>query len=82
LSEIDLLFSGAGGRFCTPPKELQQKLSKARAIIFDWDGVFNNGAKSDSSGSPFSEPDAMGINLLRFSFWLSHHQIPPTAILS
>ncbi len=82
MSEIDLLFSEAGGEFCTPPKELQQKLRKTRAIVFDWDGVFNSGSKSDSSGSPFSEPDAMGINLLRFSFWLVHHQMPPTAILS
>ncbi len=82
MGEIDLLFSTAGGKFWTTPKALQQKLSKARAIIFDWDGVFNNGSKSDSSGSPFSEPDAMGVNLLRFSFWLSRHQIPPTAILS
>jgi 3-deoxy-D-manno-octulosonate 8-phosphate phosphatase (KDO 8-P phosphatase) len=82
LNDIDLLFSGSGGKFCTPVKELKLKLSKTRAIIFDWDGVFNNGSKSDSSGSPFSEPDSMGVNLLRLSFWLAHHRVPPTAILS
>jgi len=82
LDDIDLLFSGPGGKFSTPVKELKLKLSKTRAIIFDWDGVFNNGLKSDSSGSAFSEPDAMGVNLLRLSFWLAHHKMPPTAILS
>jgi 3-deoxy-D-manno-octulosonate 8-phosphate phosphatase (KDO 8-P phosphatase) len=82
LDDIDLLFSGSGGKFCTPVKELKLKLSKTRAIIFDWDGVFNNGSKSDSSGSPFSEPDSMGVNLLRLSFWLAHRRMPPTAILS
>ncbi len=82
MSDIDLLFAEPGGKFCTPVKELQRKLNKARAIVLDWDGVFNNGAKSDASGSTFSEPDASGINLLRFSFWLAHHIMPPTAILS
>ena len=82
MNDIDLLFSGPGGKFYTPVKELKQKLGKTRAIIFDWDGVFNNGGKSDSSGSPFSEPDAMGVNLLRLSFWLTHHKMPPVAILS
>ena len=82
MSDIDLLFSEAGGKFCTPVKELQQKLGKTRAIIFDWDGVFNNGAKSDATGSPFAEPDSMGVNLLRFSFWLNAQRIPPTAVLS
>ncbi len=82
MDDIDLLFSGSGGKFSTPVKELKLKLAKTRAIIFDWDGVFNNGLKSDSSGSAFSEPDAMGVNLLRLSFWLAHHKMPPTAILS
>ena len=82
MNDIDLLFSGLGGKFCTPVKELREKLGKTRAIIFDWDGVFNNGVKSDASGSPFYEPDAMGVNLLRLSFWLAHRKMPPVAILS
>jgi 3-deoxy-D-manno-octulosonate 8-phosphate phosphatase (KDO 8-P phosphatase) len=82
LSDIDLLFTAAGGTFCTPPDTLRQKLAGARAVIFDWDGVFNNGQKGDPTGSPFSEPDSMGVNLLRFSFWLCRGRIPSTAILT
>lgn len=83
MSEIESLFSEAGGKFCTSVADLQRKLIKTRAIIFDWDGVFNNGSKSDSAtGSGFSEPDTMGVNLLRFSYWLAHRRIPPTAILT
>lgn len=82
MTDIDLLFSGAGGKFSTPVKDLQQKLVKARAIVFDWDGVFNPGIKHDGSGSTFTEPDAMGINLLRLSFWLRLGKIPPTAVFS
>jgi 3-deoxy-D-manno-octulosonate 8-phosphate phosphatase (KDO 8-P phosphatase) len=82
VSEPDILFSAMGGTFCSPLEVLRQKLSRTRAVIFDWDGVFNNGQKADAGGSPFSEPDAMGVNLLRFSFWLRTGQIPATAILT
>ena len=82
MSEIESLFSGIGGSFITPAAQLRRKIDGIKAIIFDWDGVFNQGQKADSGGSPFSEPDAMGINLLRFSFWLRQGTIPPTAILS
>lgn len=63
-----------GGVFITPPSVLTQKLSKIKALIFDWDGVFNDGRKTQSSGSGFSEIDSMGINMLRFSLWLKNTQ--------
>ena len=61
-----------GGVFITPPSVLTQKLSKIKALIFDWDGVFNNGGKTHSIGSGFSEVDSMAINMLRFSLWLKN----------
>jgi 3-deoxy-D-manno-octulosonate 8-phosphate phosphatase (KDO 8-P phosphatase) len=61
-----------GGVFITPPSVLVQKLSKIKALVFDWDGVFNDGRKTQSSGSGFSEVDSMGINMLRFSLWLKN----------
>jgi 3-deoxy-D-manno-octulosonate 8-phosphate phosphatase (KDO 8-P phosphatase) len=61
-----------GGVFITPPSVLIQKLSKIKALIFDWDGVFNDGRKTQSTGSGFSEVDSMAINMLRFSLWLKN----------
>ena len=38
-------FENIGGTFITPADHLKEKLSKIKAYIFDWDGVFNNGSK-------------------------------------
>ncbi|MDB5273718.1 MAG: phosphatase [Chitinophagaceae bacterium] len=71
MSNIIQAYQQQGGVFITPPSVLIEKLSRVKAILFDWDGVFNDGRKTPSSGSGFSEVDAMGINMLRFSLWLS-----------
>lgn len=55
------------GKFLTPPANIQAKLEKIKAYIFDWDGVFNNGQKDERNTSLFNEIDAMGINMLRFN---------------
>ena len=60
--KIVLAFEGASG--ISP-----DRLDKIKAFVFDWDGVFNNGAKDSEGASPFNEVDAMGTNLLRFN----HH---------
>jgi 3-deoxy-D-manno-octulosonate 8-phosphate phosphatase (KDO 8-P phosphatase) len=70
------------GRFLIEPELLQQKLSGIRAIVFDWDGVFNNGVKNENGSSPFSEIDAMGTNLLRFDHYLISQNNLFTAIIS
>lgn len=54
------------GQFVTSEADIAKRLSKAKAFIFDWDGVFNNGFKQGQAGSGFSEVDSMGTNLLRF----------------
>src|SRR5579863_6264193 len=70
------------GRFLIEAELLQQKLSQIRAIIFDWDGVFNDGVKNENGSSSFSEIDAMGTNLLRFNQYLVSGGNLYTAIIS
>jgi 3-deoxy-D-manno-octulosonate 8-phosphate phosphatase (KDO 8-P phosphatase) len=82
MTEIENLFSVLGGRFITPVTEIQNKLEHIKAFVFDWDGVFNNGQKTSSGGSAFSEVDSMGTNLLRFSWFLKNGSLPYTAVLS
>jgi len=70
------------GKFITPPAVMQQKLLQIKAIIFDWDGVFNNGEKNGDGGSVFSEVDAMGTNMLRFNHYLRTKEVPVTTIIT
>ncbi len=76
------VFSNLGGAFITPAEELAEKLKKVKAFIFDWDGVFNDGTKNEQGSSNFSEVDSMGINLLRFGWWLSQPEMPYSAVIS
>lgn len=75
-------FAAAGGRFVTPAAELTAKLDQCRAIVLDWDGVFNSGRKGGARSSGFSEADSMGTNMLRYGLWRRHGQLPYTAIIS
>ncbi len=80
-NDIFELFTNLGGQFFVSPAIFLQKLAPIKAFIFDWDGVFNNGSKTDA-GSPYSEIDSMGTNLLRFGHWLQHDKLPITAIMT
>ncbi|MBS1507903.1 MAG: phosphatase [Bacteroidetes bacterium] len=71
-----------GGTFCRPFAEFEERLANIKAYLFDWDGVFNNGVKAESGGSPFSEVDAMGTNMLRFGHWLRTGELPAVAIIT
>lgn len=64
-----------------PAQELAQRLKNIRCILLDWDGVFNDGFKY-GEGSPFSETDSMGINLLRYFFFITNNHFPFTAVIS
>lgn len=79
---VESIFKEAGGEFVTPFHSFQEKLNGIKAFIFDWDGVFNDGYKDHQASSNFSEVDAMGTNLMRFSRWLDKHSMPFTAIMS
>ncbi len=76
------LFSELGGSFLTPPDEIRTKYSQIDTVIFDWDGVFNTGVKFGQEGSVFSEPDAMGTNLLRFNYFLVHEKMLRTFLIT
>jgi 3-deoxy-D-manno-octulosonate 8-phosphate phosphatase (KDO 8-P phosphatase) len=70
------------GNFLALPNTIQSKLFKAKAFVFDWDGVFNNGMKNENGSSPFSEVDSVGTNLLRFNQYLRNNHNPITAIIT
>ena len=76
------VFKRLKGQFVTPPLQLQKKLARIRALVFDWDGVFNAGEKGDQTTSHFTEPDSMGSNMLRFGLWLPQGVMPVVAVIT
>ncbi len=75
-------FTSLGGKFITQPGEIREKYSEIKGIVFDWDGVFNDGLKFIQAGSLFSEPDSMGVNLLRFNHYVIHNHLIHTFIVT
>ena len=75
-------FVKLGGTFLTPAAQIKASLAKIKAFVFDWDGVFNDGRKTHNSDSTFSEVDSMGVNLLRFDYWLRNNRLPPIFIIT
>lgn len=76
-------FQELGTEVLLPRAELKEKLGKIRAVLFDWDGVFNDGWKDLDGGSPFSEVGSMGVNMLRFGLWSQNgEQLPYAAIIT
>src|SRR5690242_11310539 len=82
MDSTEIIFTELGGKFCRPFAEIKNQAGKIKAYIFDWDGVFNDGTKVGQSGSPFSEVDAMGTNMLRFGHWLKHKALPAVAVIT
>jgi 3-deoxy-D-manno-octulosonate 8-phosphate phosphatase (KDO 8-P phosphatase) len=77
-----LPFTTRGLRTTAPEPELLRRLSRTKAVLFDWDGVFNDGFKDAEGGSPFSEVGSMGVNLLRFALWLRNGHLPKAAVIT
>jgi 3-deoxy-D-manno-octulosonate 8-phosphate phosphatase (KDO 8-P phosphatase) len=76
-------FTALGGEFPNGSDSFTARLGGVQTLIFDWDGVFNDGRKADSGSSGFTEADSMGVNMLRFGFWLRDNgRLPFTAIIS
>ena len=75
-------FAELGGIFLADVSDLCSRLASVRALVFDWDGVFNLGAKSQSAGSGFSEADSMGTNMLRYGLWRRDGSQPVAAIIT
>jgi 3-deoxy-D-manno-octulosonate 8-phosphate phosphatase (KDO 8-P phosphatase) len=83
IKEIQQIFENQGGEFISSPSLILEKLKNIKAYIFDWDGVFNTGTKTDTVGSGYSEVDSMGLNLLRFGYWMANnYQLPFVAIIT
>jgi 3-deoxy-D-manno-octulosonate 8-phosphate phosphatase (KDO 8-P phosphatase) len=81
-ADIGAAFSALGGVFVTPAERIAERAAACRAVVLDWDGVFNAGAKGEGAASPFSEADSMGINLLRYGLWRAHGRLPVAAVIT
>lgn len=81
-AEIANPFASLGADFLLSAAEMQQRLVSVRAFVFDWDGVFNDGAKGEGAPSTFSEPDSMGTNMLRYAYWRDRRELPTCAVIS
>lgn len=82
-SDLFSLFEELGGEFISPSSLFIEKWQKVKAIVFDWDGVFNTGIKGHNTTSHFTEADSMGVNMLRFSSWLKNGETQlKTAIIT
>jgi 3-deoxy-D-manno-octulosonate 8-phosphate phosphatase (KDO 8-P phosphatase) len=75
-------FTDRGLRTTATEAELQARLRPIKAVLFDWDGVFNDGYKDADGGSTFSEVGSMGVNLLRFALWLRNGELPKVAVIT
>lgn len=80
--DIESLFTAQGAVFKLSANEIADKLNKLKAFVLDWDGVFNDGKKAGNEGSPFTEVDSMGLNMLRFSYYLKHGFVPAIFIVT
>ena len=81
-AELEKYFSALGAVFVTPRREFLERLRRIRALLFDWDGVFNPGLKGEGVANTFTEPDSMGTNLLRYALWRANGSLPVTIIVS
>ena len=81
-AELEKYFSALGAVFVTPRGELLERLRRIRALLFDWDGVFNPGLKGEGVANTFTEPDSMGTNLLRYALWRANGSLPVCVIVS
>jgi 3-deoxy-D-manno-octulosonate 8-phosphate phosphatase (KDO 8-P phosphatase) len=81
-AELQQRFCALGARFLIDADRLAERLLTVRALVFDWDGVFNSGAKGDGSPSTFSESDSMGTNLWRYALWRRHGRLPLTVVVT
>lgn len=81
-TEVAELFRSHGAKIVAPEYVFAENLKQVKALIFDWDGVFNEGWKGEGVQSPFSEIDAMGINMLRFGLWLQSGVVPHVFVVT
>lgn len=82
LEKIRDIFSSLGGEFIISPEKIRDALNGTYCFVFDWDGVFNSGQKGEKYVGVFSEADSMGINMLRYGYWLRKREVPYIVIIT
>lgn len=82
LAHIENSFIDIGGQFFTSGFDMREKLSNIEAIIFDWDGLFNNGVQNNDNEPGFSEVDATGVEMLRLGFYMAFGKMVKTGIIT
>ena len=81
MQDLEALFSQMGGTF-VKEMPIAKHLPEIQGFLFDWDGVFNGGRKSEVASSDFSESVSMGVNMLRFSYYLKYGRQPLMIIVT
>ncbi len=71
LADLEAYFVDIGGQFISSSFTMREKLPSIKALVFDWDGVFNDGSKGANANSNFSDVDAMGVSLMRYGIYRS-----------
>ncbi len=82
LTEQEDVFTDIGGQFIRSAFDLREKLQHIKAFVFDWDGVFNDGRKGEGVYSHFTEIDTLGVQMLRFGYFLTHKSLPITGVIT
>ncbi len=82
LAHIEESFIDIGGQFFTSGFDMRERLPNIKAILFDWDGLFNDGARSSDTEAGYSQIDATGVDLLRQGFYLAFGKMVKTAIIT
>jgi len=82
MDRLQKQFEAIGAEFAESAADLSKRMARVRAFVFDWDGVFHDGRKSEVSRGSFSEADSMGTNMLRFGHYLGLGEIPFTGIIT
>jgi len=76
------LFTAAGGEMIASAKDFADRSRNLQGLLFDWDGVFNQGIKAPQRTSGFREADSMGTNLLRYGLWRRQGRMPVAAVIT
>jgi 3-deoxy-D-manno-octulosonate 8-phosphate phosphatase (KDO 8-P phosphatase) len=69
LADLEAHFVDIGGQFLKSSFTIQGQLENIKALVFDWDGVFNDGSKGANANSNFSDVDSLGVAMLRYAYF-------------
>lgn len=82
LTQLEDAFVDIGGHFLKSAFDLREKMQDIKAIVLDWDGVFNNGEKGIDGSSSYSLVDTEGLDRFRFGYFMAQKRMLKTAVIS